>query len=211
MKDFLFKPEQAQCPVSALSGGEKNRLMLAVALAKPSNFLILDEPTNDLDMDTLDLLQEVLSEYEGTILIVSHDRDFLDKVATSLIYMKGDGKISEFVGSYSDLLEKEKNNSLPQKTKPTTQKQPADKNTPQKNKSKLSYNEKRLLEILPQKIAEAEEKIAQIESKLSNTNLYLQDENLFNSLSKELELLKKQIDEDETKWLEINELADDLC
>jgi len=212
LKDFLFKPEQAQCPVSALSGGEKNRLMLAVALAKPSNFLILDEPTNDLDMDTLDLLQEVLSEYEGTILIVSHDRDFLDKVATSLIYMKGDGKISEFVGSYSELLEKEKSNSMPEKTrqaanKPTVKQE---KETPQKNKTKLSYNEKRLLEVLPERIAESEKRIEEIESLLSDSNLYLNDENMFNSLSQELQSLKKQVDDDETKWLEINEIAEGL-
>ena len=106
LKDFLFAPEQAQCPVAALSGGEKNRLMLALVLAKPSNFLVLDEPTNDLDMDTLDLLQEMLDEYEGTVLIVSHDRDFMDKVATSLLYMKGDGSVYEHVGSYTELLEK---------------------------------------------------------------------------------------------------------
>lgn len=106
LKDFLFKPDQAHCPVAALSGGEKNRLMLAVALAQPSNFLVLDEPTNDLDMDTLDLLQEVLDDYQGTILIVSHDRDFLDRVVTSVIYMKGDGTVSEHAGSYSELLEK---------------------------------------------------------------------------------------------------------
>lgn len=210
LKDFLFKPEQAQMPVSALSGGEKNRLMLAVALAKPSNFLILDEPTNDLDMDTLDLLQEVLSEYEGTILIVSHDRDFLDKVATSLIYMKGDGKISEFVGSYSELLAKEKSSVTPEKTKQAANKNIAksENNTPQKNKTKLSYNEKRLLEILPERIAESEKRIKEIESVLSDSNLYLKDENMFNSLSQELQSLKKQVDDDETKWLEINEIAD---
>lgn len=116
LKDFLFRPDQAQCPVSALSGGEKNRLMLAVALAQPSNFLVLDEPTNDLDMDTLDLLQEVLDEYEGTILLVSHDRDFIDRVVTSVIYMPGDGSVSEHAGSYSDLLEKLKS-KIPAKRK----------------------------------------------------------------------------------------------
>ena len=99
LKDFLFRPDQAQCPVSALSGGEKNRLMLAVALAQPSNFLVLDEPTNDLDMDTLDLLQEVLDEYSGTVLLVSHDRDFIDRIVTSVIYMSGNGSIYEHAGS----------------------------------------------------------------------------------------------------------------
>ena len=151
LKDFLFKPDQAQCPVSTLSGGEKNRLMLAVALAKQSNFLVLDEPTNDLDMDTLDLLQEVLDDYEGTILIVSHDRDFMDKVATSLIYMRGDGTVYEHVGSYSELLEKLK--GLPPKT---NNKKTVNKEEPkvrEKNKTqKLSYKEQYMLENLPKEI-----------------------------------------------------------
>ncbi|MDR2901516.1 MAG: ATP-binding cassette domain-containing protein, partial [Lactobacillales bacterium] len=113
LKDFLFTSDQVNTPVSVLSGGEKNKLLLALALAKPSNFLILDEPTNDLDMDTLDLLQETLDEYEGTVLIVSHDRDFLNKVATSLLYMKGDGTIAEHIGTYTELLEKEKAKKQP--------------------------------------------------------------------------------------------------
>ena len=118
LKDFLFKPEQANCPVAALSGGEKNRLMLALALAKPSNFLVLDEPTNDLDMDTIDLLQEVLDEYQGTALIVSHDRDFLDRVVTSVIYMPGDGSATEYPGGYSDLEQKLQNTAAKSPTKP---------------------------------------------------------------------------------------------
>lgn len=106
LKDFLFTPDQAQSPVSCLSGGEKNRLMLALSLARESNFLVLDEPTNDLDMDTLDLLQEVLDEYEGTILLVSHDRDFLNKITTSMLYMRGDGSVIEHIGSYEELYDK---------------------------------------------------------------------------------------------------------
>ena len=112
LKDFLFKPEQAQTPVGALSGGERNRLMLALELSKPSNLLVLDEPTNDLDMDTIDLLQEVLDEYQGTALIVSHDRDFLDRVATSVIYMSGDGTAFEYAGSCSELQQKLKEDRL---------------------------------------------------------------------------------------------------
>ena len=106
LKDFLFTPDQAQSPVSCLSGGEKNRLMLALSLARESNFLVLDEPTNDLDMGTLDLLQEVLDEYEGTILLVSHDRDFLNKITTSMLYMRGDGSVIEHIGSYAELYDK---------------------------------------------------------------------------------------------------------
>ncbi len=212
LKDFLFKPEQAQCPVSALSGGEKNRLMLALILARPSNFLVLDEPTNDLDMDTLDLLQEVLSEYEGTVLIVSHDRDFLDKVTTSLIYMSGNGTTEEFVGSYSELLakqqEKEERQALSQKSKPAPKKESTEQ--PQKKKTKLSYNEQRLLEVLPKQISDAEGKIKKIESELSNPMLYTNDPAKFSALTDELSSLKDKVDEYETKWLEINMIAEQI-
>jgi len=212
LKDFLFKPEQAQCPVSALSGGEKNRLMLALILARPSNFLVLDEPTNDLDMDTLDLLQEVLSEYEGTALIVSHDRDFLDKVTTSLIYISDGGMTEEFVGSYSELLAKqqEKNEKRlsTQKNKPAEKKQTAEQS--QKKKTKLSYNEQRLLEILPLQIDEAEKRIKEIESEFSNPKLYTDDIAKFMLLTNELSYLKEKINEYETKWLEINMLSEQI-
>lgn len=202
LKDFLFKPDQAQCPVSALSGGEKNRLMLALILAQPSNFLVLDEPTNDLDMDTLDLLQEVLDEYEGTVLIVSHDRDFMDKVATSILYMKGDGTIYEHVGSYSELLEKLKN----QPTK-NVQKKPLIKEETkpkEKNKTlKLSFNEKYLLEHLPNEITVLEQDIKAIEVALANPNLYTDDPQKFDELTTKLAHNKLQIEEKENKWLEI--------
>ncbi len=104
MKDFLFPPEKARTPVSVLSGGERGRLILARELAKPSNLLVLDEPTNDLDLETLDMLQEMLADYQGTILLVSHDRDFLDRVATSVLMAEGDGRWTEYAGGYSDML-----------------------------------------------------------------------------------------------------------
>ncbi len=104
MKDFLFKPEQARTPVGVLSGGERGRLLLACALARPSNLLILDEPTNDLDLETLDLLQEMLADYPGTVLLVSHDRDFLDRIVTSTLAAEGDGRWIEYAGGYSDML-----------------------------------------------------------------------------------------------------------
>ncbi len=202
LKDFLFKPEQAQCPVSALSGGEKNRLMLAVALARPSNFLVLDEPTNDLDMDTLDLLQEVLDEYEGTIIIVSHDRDFMDKVATSLLYMKGDGTVFEHVGTYTDLLEKLKSQNIKIEAKkaPTT---PTTK-LREKNKTvKLSYKEQYLLEHLPQEIETLEQEIKAIEIALGNPNLYTDDPQKFDELTVALAAHKQAVEQKETQWLEI--------
>lgn len=209
LKDFLFKPDQAQCPVSTLSGGEKNRLMLAVALAKQSNFLVLDEPTNDLDMDTLDLLQEVLDDYEGTILIVSHDRDFMDKVATSLIYMRGDGTVYEHVGSYSELLEKLK--GLPPKT---NNKKTVNKEEPkvrEKNKTqKLSYKEQYMLENLPKEIEKLAAENKAIEVALGNANLYTDDPQKFDELTTKLADNKEKLEEMENQWLEIQMKADEL-
>ena len=241
LKDFLFKPDQAHQPVASLSGGEKNRLMLAVALAKESNFLILDEPTNDLDMDTLDLLQEMLYEYQGTILIVSHDRDFLDKVTTSIIYMKGDGKIEEFADTYSDILKKlkEKTRSViasgarrPQswqgqarsaQTEPYGDIEQSEYKSNQKCSNsaspatnnelrvkKLSYNQQRLLEVLPTQIQDMEQEVSKIETKLSDPNLYVSNPEEFDKLSRKHANLKTKIDESELQLLEIYELQDNI-
>lgn len=210
LKDFLFKPDQAQCPVSALSGGEKNRLMLAVALARPSNFLVLDEPTNDLDMDTLDLLQEVLDEYEGTVLIVSHDRDFMDKVATSLLYMKGDGSVYEHVGSYTELLNKLKGQAEKgYNTKKITSKE--ESKPREKNKTlKLSYKEQYLLDNLPSEISKLEEENKAIEIALGNPNLYIDDPQKFDELTTKLSANKDKITEYENQWLDIQMKADEI-
>ncbi|MBO7097188.1 MAG: ATP-binding cassette domain-containing protein, partial [Alphaproteobacteria bacterium] len=209
LKDFLFKPEQAEALVSTLSGGEKNRLMLALALAQESNFLVLDEPTNDLDMDTLELLQEVLDEYEGTILLVSHDRDFMDKVATSVLYMKGDGTIYEHVGAYTELLEKLKA-VRPKENKATTAK-PEIKKEKQNNINKLSYKDKRLLEVLPIEITALEERISEIEKELSNdVDLYTRDPKKFDNLTSELQKAKETKEEKENLWLEIQIKAEEL-
>ena len=210
LKDFLFKPEQAQCPVSALSGGEKNRLMLAVALARPSNLLVLDEPTNDLDMDTMDLLQEVLSEYEGTALIVSHDRDFLDRVVTSILYMPGDGSLMEYPGSYSELeqfLQKKSFNSI--KT-PVKEKTKINKSEPPKKATKLSYNQKRLLETLPLEIQQLENDISLLEEQLNQADFYLNNPQKFNEITSSLISKKQKLDNMENQWLEIQILQDSL-
>ncbi len=210
LKDFLFKPDQAQCPVSALSGGEKNRLMLAVALAKESNFLVLDEPTNDLDMDTLDLLQEVLADYEGTVLIVSHDRDFMDKVATSLLYMKGDGSIYEHVGTYSELLEKIKlKNDNKVFKKNNVEKEVA--KTKEKNKTlKLSFKEQYLLNSLPKDIENIENEIKKIEIALSDSDLYVKDAKKFDELISKLAENKSKLEEMEEQWLTIQLKAEEF-
>ena len=207
LKDFLFKPEQAQQPVAALSGGEKNRLMLAVALAKKSNFIVLDEPTNDLDMDTLDLLQEVLFDYEGTVIVVSHDRDFIDKVVTSTIYMPGDGSVIENAGSYSDLMAKLKGKPVKPEAKvvKTTAVLPVEVSRGDENKKKLSYKQQRLLEVLPIEIAKMEKEINGIEVELMDANLYLNDPTRFDFLTARLEELKISVEEKELTWLEISE------
>ena len=214
LKDFLFRPDQAQCPVSALSGGEKNRLMLAVALAQPSNFLVLDEPTNDLDMDTLDLLQEVLDDYSGTVLLVSHDRDFIDRVVTSVIYMPGNGTVYEHAGSYSDLLSKlseQKISAGVGAVKKIIKKEP-EKNisTSSQKMVRLSYNQQRLLNVLPEEIEQLEAKIYQNEQALSDSNLYLQNPEEFGRLSKELEELNRQKEDKENMWLELQMLKESL-
>lgn len=212
LKDFLFRPDQAQCPVSALSGGEKNRLMLAVALAQPSNFLVLDEPTNDLDMDTLDLLQEVLNDYAGTVLLVSHDRDFIDRVVTSVIYMPGDGTVYEHAGSYSDLLAKlsartavapVKKQPKPETSRPSVPAAPA-------KTVRLSYNQQRLLEVLPSEIEQLEKTISEISQSLSDPDLYAADPDAFNRLSARLPELQEQKDSKETQWLELQMLKESL-
>ena len=211
LKDFLFKPSQAHCPVAALSGGEKNRLMLAKALAQPSNFLVLDEPTNDLDMDTLDLLQEVLDDYGGTILIVSHDRDFLDRVVSSIIYLKGDGTVYEHAGSYSELLEKiSAAPSKPAKTEQKKSSAPLSELKQTSKPKKLSYNQQRLLQVLPTEIEQIEAEIAKTEEELSDASLYTENPQRFDILSKKLPELQAQKEEKENQWLEIQLLAEEL-
>lgn len=209
LKEFLFSPAQADTPVSVLSGGEKNRLILARDLAKPSNFLVLDEPTNDLDMDTLDLLQDALESYKGTILIVSHDRDFLDNTATSLLYMAGDGKVVEYVDSCSDLMRKlkEKEQKAAETAKKTQEKtvKPVVKKEPAV--PRMSYKDKRLLEMLPDEIAALENEIKTLEEKLVRPDFYAADPAGFEKTAAGLERAKAALDEKETRWLELEMLA----
>lgn len=210
LKDFLFTPDQAKSPVASLSGGEKNRLMLAKVLAVPSNFLLLDEPTNDLDMDTLDLLQEMLSDYDGTMLIVSHDRDFLDKLVTSIIYMKGDGSVVEHIGSYSEVLAKISPDAEKEKTTIKNKSCPKNDKPKMINTRKLTYNQQRLLQVLPTQIEEIEKKIAEVTENLADTNLYQNDKERFFALSDELKELENQKSEAENQWLEISLLAEEI-
>ncbi len=215
MKDFLFSPEQAGTPLSALSGGERGRLMLARALARPSNLLVLDEPTNDLDLETLDLLQELLAAYEGTVLLVSHDRDFLDRVVTSVIHAEGDGRWVEYAGGYSDIAAQrpggaEAGAASGKADKPP---QPAAKTPPPSSppsRRRMTYRDKHALETLPGKIAELEARIEAVEAELGRPGFYDEDPDRFHQLSETLAELSAELGEAEEKWLELELLKEEL-
>lgn len=213
MKDFLFSPEQANTPISVLSGGERARIMLARALAQPSNLLILDEPTNDLDLETLDLLQEMLSDYSDTVLLVSHDRDFLDRVVTSVIAFEDNGQWIHYAGGYSDMLlqkkQQQKELSPKQKDKPSQSAKQPTKATSQ-NKRKLSYKEKYALETLPEKMATLEQNIADYQTALEDPELYTKDAARFQKLSHDLERAQKELFIYEEQWLELEILREKL-
>jgi len=211
MKDFLFLPEQRLSPIRVLSGGERARLMLARALAKPSNVLVLDEPTNDLDLETLDLLQELLSDYAGTILLVSHDRDFLDRIVTSVLAPMGNGNWTEYAGGYSDMLAQRKGEALRDRKSvaPLAEKSSStNSNAPSAvapAKQKLSFKEKHALSTLPGEIAKLESEVKELADKLADANLYARDRKTFDKTSTRLEQVQKQLEAAETLWLELEE------
>jgi ATP-binding cassette subfamily F protein uup len=217
MKDFLFGPEQANTPIGKLSGGERARVALARALALPSNFLVLDEPTNDLDLETLDLLEEMVSDYAGTVIVVSHDRDFLDRVATSVIIAEGEGVWTEYAGGYSDMViqrgegvtarepaiktHRAGKTSLTQTTEATSAAAP---------KRKMSFKEKHALETLPKDIAKLDAEIATLNAALAKPNLYTSDPDGFATKSKALEAAMARKARAEEQWLELEMLREEL-
>ena len=201
LQDFLFTPQQARTPVKVLSGGERARLLLAKLFAAPSNFLVLDEPTNDLDLETLDLLEEVIADYPGTALLVSHDRDFLDRVATGIVLAEGEGRFTEYAGGYSDMLaqrEGKAEKAVPARKGPA--KAPAEKRS-RAAVPKMNFADAHALKILPEKIAAAELKMAALEKRLSDGGLYARDPGQFAKLSAELAEIRTQKDADEERWL----------
>ena len=216
MKDFLFRPEQARTPVGVLSGGERGRLALACALAQPSNLLVLDEPTNDLDLETLDLLQEMLDDYPGTVMLVSHDRDFLDRVATSVLVAQGDGEWIEYAGGYSDMLAQTggaapaERDSPSQDIKPETSK---DKNTAKSDRSskKLSYKDKLALEKLPQEMERLEKQIVALRETLSDPALYAKDPAKFGKTTEALTAAEAALTAAEEEWLLLEIKKEDLA
>ncbi len=215
MKDFLFTQEQARTPLEVLSGGERGRLMLARALAKPSNVLVLDEPTNDLDLETLDVLEEMLGDYQGTVILVSHDRDFLDRVVTSVIAPEGNGKWVEYAGGYSDMLA-QRGADLKQRAlesaaadKPKEIKSAALASSPS-SKRRLNFNEKHALETLPKTMARLHAEIAKQQKLLDDPELYAKDRKKFDAASAAIAKAQEELDDAEGKWLELEMLREEI-
>lgn len=208
MKDFLFLPEQARTPLHALSGGERARVQLARGLRLPSNFLVLDEPTNDLDLETLDLLQELVADYVGTVVVVSHDRDFIDRTVTRTIAYEGPGQWQIYAGGYSDLLDQRGHGVKARQTGENNPK-PKTKTTASKPKgSKLSYKHKFRLEKLPGEIAELEAKIKTLQTQLATPNLFASDPDTFAKRAKDLETAQIELESAEMEWLELEDLKE---
>jgi ABC transport system ATP-binding/permease protein len=212
MRDFLFAPEQARTPIGKLSGGERGRLMLARALARPSNLMVLDEPTNDLDIETLDLLQELLSDCAGTILVVSHDRDFLDRVATSVIVSEGDGRWVEYAGGYSDMVAQRGRGlagplATPVATPERPDKRPIDRSPPRR---KLGFNEMRALETLPRRIEELRANLGGLERQLADADFAIREPAAFLDATKAYADLRDALAGAEDQWLGLEILREEL-
>ncbi len=206
MKEFLFKPEQARTPVGTLSGGERGRLLLAAALAKPSNLLILDEPTNDLDLETLDLLQEMLSDYPGTILLVSHDRDFLDRVATSTLAAEGDGKWVEYAGGYSDMLaQRGEAAAAPERAKSRAAAQPPVRPAAA---AKFSFKQQHELKTLNLQMQGLQAEVKKQERILAQPGLYGKDVKAYNAAGSALAEAAKRLAAAEERWLALELLRE---
>jgi ATP-binding cassette subfamily F protein uup len=208
LQDFLFPPAQILAPVRSLSGGERNRLLLAKLFSVPSNVLVLDEPTNDLDAETLELLEERLLDYSGTILLVSHDRAFLNNVVTSTIVFEGGGRLEEYVGGYDDWLRQRPEPVMPEAPQATARgEKPKTEKTPKK-KRKLSFKEARERELLPQTIEALEKEKAEIITALSSPEFYAKgDPTQVTATNARLEALEKKLDEAYGRWEELEQLA----
>jgi ATP-binding cassette subfamily F protein uup len=214
MKDFLFAEIQRGTPLEALSGGERGRLMLARALAKPSNLLVLDEPTNDLDLETLDVLEDMLGDYEGTVILISHDRDFLDRVVTSVIVPEGNGRWIEYAGGYTDMLAQRGGDLTREAVKATATvvetkeaKAAAPAAAP---KRRLNFNEKHALETLPKTMAKLQAEIARQQKLLDDPDLYTKDRKKFDAASSAIAKAQEELAAAEDRWLELEVLREEI-
>ena len=214
MKDFLFEPQQARTPLSVLSGGERGRLMLARALAKPSNLLVLDEPTNDLDLETLDVLEEMLANYAGTVILISHDRDFLDRTVNAVLVPEGEGRWVEYAGGYSDMLAQRGADLAGIKAAPkprTPRDVTAQVSRPAKTaKRRLSFHEKHALETLPAQIAALQAGARRLQDQLGDPGLYARDRQAFTRASEALGAIQAELAAAEERWLELEMLREEF-
>lgn len=211
LQDFLFDDHKATQKIRTLSGGEQNRLLLARLFIEKHNMLVLDEPTNDLDMETLELLQEVIADYKGTVIIISHDRDFIDRTVTSILAFEGDGKIISHAGGYSDYLERRNRQDIRTADKKAKAKQKPKSPKPEKqHERKLSFKDIHALETLPDEIATLEKSIAAIEQKLADPDLFARDADLFQLLVKQREAERELLAKQEERWIEIALLKDEI-
>src|SRR5215467_6997352 len=216
MKDFLFTAEQARTPLGKLSGGERGRLMLAQALAKPSNLLVLDEPTNDLDMETLDVLEDMLADYPGTVLLISHDRDFLDRLVNGVIAPDGNGRWLDYAGGYSDMLAQRgsdltrEQRSPPPKAKVASERTPP-RPEPQATRRRMTFKDKHALETLPVTITTLRSEAGKLQSKLDDPQYYARDRVAFEKTSAALGDLQRRIEAAEAQWLELEILREELA
>ncbi|GEO98202.1 ABC-F family ATP-binding cassette domain-containing protein [Methylobacterium haplocladii] len=212
LKDFLFAPEQARTPVSVLSGGERNRLLIARALAQPSNLLVLDEPTNDLDLETLDLLQEMLDDYAGTLILVSHDRDFLDRVVGSVLVSEGEGRWTEYAGGYSDMLT-QRGKGVDARTVATRggareRTEPRGEPAGESSRKKMGFKEQHELKTLPVRMRELETGIARLKTVLDDPDLYASDFARFEKASSMLSAAQTELSAAEDRWLALELLRE---
>jgi len=213
MKDFLFDPSQARTAISALSGGERGRLMLARAMTRPSNMLVLDEPTNDLDLETLDLLQEMIAEYVGTVLVVSHDRDFLDRVVTSTVNYEGNGRWQEYAGGYADMVvQRGQDMEAHAKSVEASSPRKSSKFSTSRSSSKLkmTFKDKHALEILPAKIKKLEVEKSKLEEVLADATLYTRDPDGFEQATAAISTITADLANAEEEWLRLEMLREEI-
>ncbi len=217
LKDFLFTPDQANSPLSVLSGGERGRLMLARALALPSNVLVLDEPTNDLDLETLDLLQEMVADYPGTVILVSHDRDFLDRTVTSVIMAEGHGGFREYAGGYADMVaqrgkgvEAKKSADKPEDKSTSGKDKPAREQAAGGEKKRLSFHEQHALKTLPITMDKLRAQASKLEAVMADPGLYARDPAKFESCTADIARIQSEMDAAEEEWLRLEILREEL-
>ncbi len=213
LKEFLFDPELIEARIGTLSGGERSRILLAREFAREANLLVLDEPTNDLDLETLDLLQEVIADYDGTVLIVSHDRDFLDRTVTLTLGLDGSGKVDIIAGGYADWEEKRDRRDKPgiRKKADKFTVEPTVSNPTEKRLVKLSYKDQRDYDLLPKRITEIDTEIAAAETEMADATLYTRKPERFAELMAKTDALRAEKDAAEERWLELAMLVEEMA